>query len=631
MLALDGAHASQGELVRARLASQFLEALLPALVDDADAAQALHDLAALRAHPLDDAKGALEALRAAFARRPALHVARAYRKAAVRAGALDEQLAALEGEIKLAPTPAYRAALETERGRLYERAVGNAAAARQSYAAAVEVNPGDVTALTALLRLALRDGDRAAAATACKKIADAIGDARVKAEYLAWAGRLHDATGQREAALAAAVQGEVHAPESPSVRFLLERLYAADDNVRELCALVERELRDGSVAAAAGWFDLGYLYRYRLGDAERAEKAFAEVAGAADGPARAAALAELSELAAQRGDWKRVVELALERLAGESDASARAALLTRVGQVREEKLADVDGAADAYTRAIEADAGFVPALDGACRVFAERGTVDKLVWMHRAEAKSAPSKAERAAALLCAGELLATTDKLDEAIAVLGEARAAAPAARAVFDALERALRKKGAWPELCALYRAEVDRGVEPRRAAWLLAQIGELSAVRLGEHARAIEAFGLAAGLEAEGPRWALFRLAQLLDESDAPAAELDAVLERQAALSNDAAEQASLFEHAARLQEKRGDVEAALASSRRALALAPPGHTAFATAERLFRRAGRWDDLLALLERALQQGEPAERAHLSYKAGLLLARRLGRVDDG
>ncbi|MGZ3441928.1 MAG: tetratricopeptide repeat protein, partial [Polyangia bacterium] len=400
MLSLDGVHASQAELSRARLAAQFLEALLPSLVDEADAAQALHDVAALRSYPLDDPAAALAALRAAFARWPSLHIARAYRKAALRAGSLDDQLAALEGEIKLAPTPAYRAALETERGGLYERAVGNLPAARQSYAAAVEINPGDATALLALLRLALRDGDRAAAATQCRKIADAVGDPRVKAEYLAWAGRQHDEAGQRETALAAAVQAEVHAPDSPSVRFLLERLYAADDNVRELCALYERELRDGSLAAPAAWFDLGYLYRYRLGDSERAEKAFTEVVDASDGAVRAAALAELSELVAARGDWIRVVELEHRRLEDESDASARAAILTRIGQVREEKLDERDGAAEAYSRAVEADAAFVPALEGAGRIYAKQGTVDKLVEMHRAEAKSAPSPAERAAALL---------------------------------------------------------------------------------------------------------------------------------------------------------------------------------------------------------------------------------------
>ena len=94
IVAPEGAQAPTPELSRARLTAQFLEALLPTLVDDAEAAQALFDLAALRSYPLDDAKGALEALRAALARRPALHIARAYRKAAVLADSIDDQLAA---------------------------------------------------------------------------------------------------------------------------------------------------------------------------------------------------------------------------------------------------------------------------------------------------------------------------------------------------------------------------------------------------------------------------------------------------------------------------------------------------------------------------------------------------------
>ena len=135
---------------------------MPSLVDDGDAAQALHDVAALRSYPLDDPGGALESIRAAFARRPALHIARAYRKAAhsrrrgrrsARGARGRDRAGADAGAIARRSRPSA--------ARCYERAVGNLAAARQSYAAAVEINPSDVTALLALLRLALRDGDRA--------------------------------------------------------------------------------------------------------------------------------------------------------------------------------------------------------------------------------------------------------------------------------------------------------------------------------------------------------------------------------------------------------------------------------------------------------------------------------------
>ncbi|MGZ3441846.1 MAG: hypothetical protein ACXVDD_20140, partial [Polyangia bacterium] len=274
-------------------------------------------------------------------------------------------------------------------------------------------------------------------------------------------------------------------------------------------------------------------------------------------------------------------------------------------------------------------AAFVPALEGAGRIYAKQGTVDKLVEMHRAEAKSAPSPAERAAALLRAGELLAAdAATLDEGIAALAEARATAPASRAAFTALEQALRRKGAYERLRALYRDEVDRGIEARRAAFLLRQIGELSAVRLGDVKSAIEAFSTAAGIEGDAPRYALSRLAQLLEDADAPA-ELEAVLARLGALSDDPGERASLLERTAALEEKRGDVEAALASYRRALALAPIGHSVYTSAGRAFFRAERWSDLLTLFERAIDLGSDAERAHAAYKAGLLLA-RLGRSDE-
>ena len=88
VLRLDGKAASASELEQARRTVALLEARAPSLLDDGAAAQALHDVAQLKLHPLDDTAGALESLRAAFARRPALHIARAYRKAALRAASV---------------------------------------------------------------------------------------------------------------------------------------------------------------------------------------------------------------------------------------------------------------------------------------------------------------------------------------------------------------------------------------------------------------------------------------------------------------------------------------------------------------------------------------------------------------
>ena len=460
---------------RARACSaQFLEALLPSLVDDGDAAQALHDVAALRSYPLDDpgARSSRSARRSRGGRRCTSRAPIARRPSAPARSTISSP--ALEGEIKLAPTPAYRAALETERGGLYERAVGNLAAARQSYAAAVEINPSDVTALLALLRLALRDGDRAAAAAGCKKIADAVGDPRVKAEFLAWAGRLYDAVGLgARRRWRRRCRARCTRPSRRRCASCSSGSTPATTTRASSCAVVERGLRDGSVAAPAGWFDLGYLYRYRLGDAERAEKAFAEVVAPATARRRSAALGELSELAAARGDWARVVALELERLDDEERRGrARAPSWTRIGQVREERLDDADGAAEAYTKA---DRGRRQLPAGARR----RGARVRQA-RHRRQAGVDASRRGGGGAV--AGRARGGAGARGRAArrrsgdgrrghrGARGGARRRCRRRARMFDALELALRRKGAYEKLCILYRSEVDRGVEPRRAAWLL-----------------------------------------------------------------------------------------------------------------------------------------------------------------
>ena len=632
ILALDGMQASQAELSRARVTAQFLEALLPSLVDDGDAAQALHDVAALRSYPLDDPGAALEAIRAAFARRPALHIARAYRKAAIRAGSLDDQLAALEGEIKLAPTPAYRATLETERGGLYERAVGNLAAARQSYAAAVEINPSDVTALLALLRLALRDGDRAAAAAGCKKIADAVGDPRVKAEFLAWAGRLYDAAGgQAEAALAAAVQGEVHAPDSPSVRFLLERLYAGEDNARELgasssagCATAAwRRPTAGSISATS--IAIGSA----MPSAPRRRSPRSSSAGGGEGGRRSR---ELSELAAARGDWARVV-----------GARARAARRrARRDGARGDAGAHRTGARGAARRRRRRGDGLHAGRRGRRQLPAgagrrgarvpKRGTVDKLVWMHRAEAAAATSPGERAGALVRAGELLvADAATVDEGIAALEEARAALPTARAMFDALELALRAQG---RLRGAGDAVSHRGRSRRRGAarGVAAHADRRARRRCGSTTTSAPSRRSASppASRATG-RASRCRAWRSCSRTPTSRRSWRRCWRGWARSPTTPAEQASLLERAARLQERRGDVEASLGSYRRALELAPAGHTVYAAAGRAFRSRRALDGSIGAVRARDAAGRRAERAHYAYRAGLLLARKLGRLDDG
>src|SRR5204863_44112 len=85
-------------------------------------------------------------------------MARVYRKMALRTGKVLDQLQALEGEARLAAHPAYRAALELERGRLFERQA-QLGPAQVAYEAAVAGHRVEVAALVALAPLRTRAGE----------------------------------------------------------------------------------------------------------------------------------------------------------------------------------------------------------------------------------------------------------------------------------------------------------------------------------------------------------------------------------------------------------------------------------------------------------------------------------------
>ncbi len=627
---LDGNAPSELELARARSTADLLEALLPSLTDEGAAAQLLCELAELRFFPLGDAQASLDLMRDAFRRSPQNHVARAYCRAAIRAGSIDDQLVALEMEARTAQTAPQQASLEAERGVLLEQLGTNPPAARQAYAAAVERHPAELSSLLALLRIAERNGDVEAQIAACRGIADATSEATVRGDYLARAARLCDSAGRADAAQMMALEAAVCAPASEPVRFLLERVFAKTAQARELCALLESQIVAETVPPIETWFDVGMLARYALGDLALAERAFQHVAVGGEGVSQRAALAELASLWGRAGNWSAALEAEEKLVEHESAPLARAMAWVRIGTIREERIGDLGKAAEAYAHAVEADAGYVPALAAAGRAFAKLGETERLLWIHRSEAEHAASPMERANALRRAGEkLVADPARLEEGVELLEEALRAVPDHAGVFGSLERALRKKRSYAELASLYERELGRATQPSRRAWLSIQIGGLAADRLDDPRRAIAAFRDAAQVPDVAHDHALERLAQLLDDCG-ELSELEPVLERLRSATKDPGQLASLLERAATLQEGRGDLSAACETYLAAVEIAPTSHAVHASAGRAFARAGRWDAVIDQYERVAAQAPPAERASYRYKVALVLARRLDRTDD-
>ncbi|MFH0902215.1 MAG: tetratricopeptide repeat protein, partial [Pseudomonadota bacterium] len=630
-LELDGRQASTIETNRAARTVSFLRAILPKLHEPA-AAQALHDIGCLLARPLDDQDEALVALHDAFRRQPqAPHIARSYRKAAMHLEDWAHVLCALEAEAKLWPAPQDRASLEAERAWILEHELGNVQAAQAAYGSALESNPANISALAAHERLATARQDYAIAAKSAQRMAESATTPQLRAEHGARAARLLGRSKNKSDALGQAALAESHSPSSPSVRFVLERIYSNEGKLAELVALREAQIADRTVDPAAAWLDIGILARYKLDDRELAASAFRAAADAGDSYSRTAALGELSSLLARSGDWSLFLSTEESRLALEETPTGRAAILHRMAVVHEERLNEEDRAVEYFEKALAQDAGYLPALEGLGRIYHRLGAKDRLLRMHQLEAKCASTPQERSSALRRAGELLVEDpERIDEGIESLRASLAETPGNLFALSSLEAALTRKGAWHDLVALYESELARTEELGRRGWLLAQIGTIAADLLGDRARATAAFRQAAEVTDLGPHHVLTRLAQLLEETG-ELEELASVLTRLAALVQEPAQVASILERVAKAHEQRGALDAAIEAYCRAVEVAPPSHAVYTSAGRAFLRAGRYAEMAAMFDRAAETtGDPSERATYLYKTADVLWRYLGRVND-
>jgi golgin subfamily B member 1 len=627
-LALAGQDPSAREILRARQTVEFLGGILPRVADEQDAAQVGIELGEVLGWPLGAADDSLAALRDAYRRWPqSLAAARGYRKAALRAGAHRDLVIALEGEVKLR-APHARAVLECERAALLERSFANAAAARLGFQRALEHDGSSVIALESLERLALANGDHAGASEVAQRHAAAVTDGALKAELLARAARHAERAGDRGLAIGLAIDAQVHAPSSPSVSFVSERLSSGGDAWMELCQLRMGQVVAGAVAADEGWFDIGIIARYRLDDAPLAERAFERAAEWLDDDDAEPCLDELASLIERAGRWRDVITHAERCLSSAKTPARRAVLWQRVGWAHE-VLGEASLAAEAYERALEEEPADAAALERAGRLFTRVGAKDRLLRMHRREVAVATSHAQAGRALQRAGDLLVEDEAtLEEGIEVLRQALALLPGDAASLAGLERALRLRGDWPTLIDLFEYEIEVGDDPERRAWLLREVGTIAADRLGDARRAVTALRASLAL-APGPPATLLRLAELLEaQGDADA--LVPVLAQLCDRADGASLRATALGRLAALHERRGALDDAVEAYRRALDVAPPGHPVFAAAGRAFIKGGRHDELLEVLAAGARDAAPDEQARWLWKAALVLDGSLERVDD-
>lgn len=627
IIELDGAGATVRELEHARKLLELLHVLQEQAEDDRRAASLLVEEVLLLHGPLGREQDALEVARRAFARDPSsLRVAYVYRRAAHATRAWDDVAKAAEGEARAARQPEYKAALLVERASILHQVRGDARAARVAYLEALEEAPRNLPALLGLEATSVELSAWKEASRWSVQIAEATGDGRLKAEYLARSANAALRSGAFELATSRLREARLHGS-FESVRFGLERAFSRTGAYAELVELRIEQIQRGELTEA-GWLDIGIMQRHGLGDEEAARSAFERAAQSQRPDLQEVALVELQLLAERAERWSDVIGAGQRRLELASEPEEKAALACKLGAIAAERLDDDELATRLFLRALAVDPCHAPTLEAAGRFFHRLGAIDHLVDMHRALVERSEDPEQQADSLCRLGILLVQRpESLPEGIECLQRGLAQRPGSLAALSALELGLTKAGDFEALADLYRHQLERLDGPVRRSVLLLRLGSLLAGPVDDPRGAMAAFeaALNEGPERAGPPEALMRLVEVA-QSCGDHLRLARALERMLPhVADDPAERASIYERIGTAFERAGHIDDSLDAFRRAVEVAPAEHPVHVAAGSAFIRAERHHDLVALFEASAQRSEGAERARWWLKAAKVADRYL------
>ncbi len=457
-------------------------------------------------------------------------------------------------------------------------------------------------------------GDTAAALSRCRV-----------AELLAGAFERHD---EAQAHYRRALEVD---PTFLPARHALDASYRQANDAEGLQKLARDELRvlEDPVERAFQLTRMALLAAEHLGNLTEATKLLSKALETVEGfaPARR----ELVLFYERGGAYQQLLPL-LEQEIDVHGASPMSLPLTRMAQLAERELGDLERAADLYRRALEKGSEQVGLLRSLERICAALGRHEERLSLLEREATLAtdPYLARHLAHLaasLCEGAL----QRPDEAEARYREILVQTPTDHAALAALARLYGRRGGHASLVELYLEQLERPFDSndgKASSWragLRCRVAQLLEDDLQQQDRARRQLELA--LE-EDPRcnYALVELTRL-QRRRGSWDELYALLRRHAEVSEDGARRAALLQAAGDLcAHCREQPAEALRCYHDALAIRPEFDSAREAALRLLLFGGQLDDAVELLEEGLRHTfERRPRLTLLKRLGALFAQQL------
>ena len=521
----------------------------------------------------------------------------------------------------------HRAAVLSERARLFEAHKRDNHTATELYQAAFEADPGAPSAILALKRLHAAHQRHHDLITVLEREATLSADPNVRALSLYRVARLFaDRIGNLEAAAEALERALSHVADEPMILEELARVYELARRYSDLVRVLERiASRVGPPTERVGVYHrIAQLYEDKLEDEAKAvqwyERALAEERGYVP------AIQALAKLYAQRKQWQELVAVHSGEAEDARDPLRRAAALARIAHIFEVELKLVDQAVQHHSRALGIVPGYAPSFKALSRLYTQAQRFPELAELYERAVDGAGDDETKITFLFKVGRLY--EDALEapaQALTAYRRILDVDPQHLGAIHALQRAAERAGRFKDLVQALELEAQKVSDKRQRLTLLHRAGEVCEVEMGDDDAAL----------------ALYRKVYDLDRAYAPAlsslgrlhykaGRFEDLLETyQAELraSGKSPQSAALMYKMGELYEERlGRDEDAIVSYRKAIEMDPFNHQALHALGRKLTERGRFDEYAKLLELELSSlTDPAQRARTAFRVGEVYEYRL------
>jgi tetratricopeptide (TPR) repeat protein len=413
-----------------------------------------------------------------------------------------ELVGALARHAECETEPALRVDILLQLADTYETQVGDATQAMAAYQRALDTDEHCIDAINALERLYRRTQAWDRLVDVLAKKSQVVNDTEQAIRLKLQVGELwEDRLGDNDRAVDAYKEVLSVDPRNLAALTALDALYEKTGRMEEYLENLEHrlEVSPPEEDRVGTYQKMATVWEEKFAKPDRATEVLEKILLIDDRNAKA--YRDLERLYRQERKWEALVETYRKHLVVTADATERIDLFTKMGQVYEQELRDLDRAIDAYNDVLSVESDHPAALAGLANLYEETEQWDRAVEMMRRLSRISDDPKQKVDLNYRLGRIFDEQMKEPEpAQEYLVEALSQDPAHVPSMLSLLGIYKRRGDWLKAAQLMVRAEAATANPLEKSRLLHEAGKIFQEKLGDEAQAADLYARVLQLDPE-----------------------------------------------------------------------------------------------------------------------------------